>query len=338
MLKPCYQSDPSPVINRNEITQLSKLRERVGTYDTSVWQRAMQFQDATKMLKRKLSFVPINRAFFKMHELLHSANLDGMSKCSMCVSLCEAPGGFVQALQSIYPDATCKGFSLRTDASIPFSSAFGDDVFPNVPNNGDIFNLDTRESIVRLCGKNASDIVTADGGISQDLDLGNAEQNSFNLLLAQVVLILQLQAQQGASFIKIFEGSTLATIDVYRCLNMVYDDVCVVKPHSSRQTNSERYIIATGYDVEQGLQLAKELENILNFVRSTKSYVYTLLDSPVNEDDLDKFTQLSLRQSAALQFTMTNIDSDNFNNFHKTRTKIFDIVLKTIPKNLLITR
>ena len=333
MLSPTYQHCAPEILERPSFVELKVSRKKVGNVDGDKWQKAMQIMDPTRLLRKRVKFQVINRACFKLFELLRYVP-ENLS-VNKCMSICEAPGGFMQTLSLQFPDSFIMGFSLRGKDAIDFSPSFPPEIVPQIPNDGNIYKEDTRKAIVTCVGEGEVDLITGDGGISQDSDLENAEQNSLKLLVAQLLVILSAQREGGSFVLKIFEGSTIATIDVYRCIEKVYTDVHLCKPHSSRATNSERYIVANGYNRSEGSKLHTELNKICKILDSTRSYLYSLVDGAPTEQDIKAFDQLANAQKCALENTFQNIVHNNEAIFHKHRSRTYDEILKVIPKNLL---
>ena len=332
MLSPQYQHCAPEILQNAEFQELKKYRNNVGTVCNDKWQKAIHIQDPTRFLKRRVNFEVINRACFKLIELIPEVKVAQVRRCA-CI--CEAPGGFMQTLRLLYPSADLKGFSLRGPSCIKFSPIFSEDMIPIIPNNGNIYRNDTRDAIADVIGLGTADLVTGDGGISQDDDLDNAEQNSLKLLIAQLLIILRVQSEHGTCILKIFEGSTLATIDIYRCMKLVYKSVKLCKPSSSRATNSERYVVANGYNKELGDQLYLELNKICNFVENTKSYLYCAFSTPPSEETMSEFKNEAIKQANALEYTFENIANNNGHNFNKMRSSTFEQLLQSFPPNLL---
>jgi hypothetical protein len=130
--------------------------------------------------------------------------------------------------------------------AIEFDKRVRHAVINNLPHEGDICHAETADAIVDRVGMSSCDLVTADGG-NEPNDLDLAEQESMRLVIAQISIALRLQKKCGYMIVKIFEGSTDATRDLFQVLVRIYDEVHLVKPKTSRCGNSERYIVCCGY-------------------------------------------------------------------------------------------
>ena len=56
-----------------------------------------------------------------------------------------------------------------------------------------------------------------------------------------------MQKKQGSFVLKIFDIFSKATIDFLYLLSLFYDKVYIHKPHTSRLTNSEKYIVCKNF-------------------------------------------------------------------------------------------
>ena len=91
-----------------------------------------------------------------------------------------------------------------------------------------------------------ADLVTADGAIA--MDHARLEEEHLPLLLAQTRLAVRCLAPRGALVIKFFEGLAPETRAWIAWTAQYFaGDVGVIKPVTSRPTNSERYLVARDF-------------------------------------------------------------------------------------------
>lgn len=238
-LSPTPPARLSTLASRNVAAQ----RGRVGRYDAKDWQRAVSIRDPVSQLKR--SHPHVNRATFKLHEIV--ARLfaqEGRPPPRNAAFLAEAPGGFLYCARRVWPGCVCVAMSSTAPNAIRFSHA-DPAVLHDLPHDADLRHADVEAALVERCGAAAIEFVSADGGAEvNDLDL--AEQHSTPLVLAQAAAALALQAQGGSLVLKVFEGCTLVTRQLFETLRELYDRIMLFKPLSSKAANSERYVVAVG--------------------------------------------------------------------------------------------
>lgn len=141
------------------------------------------------------------------------------------------------------------------------------DANPNVmlehgcDNTGNILHADNFASCCEKY-KNSMDLVTADGGFDFSVDFNKQEHLAVNLIVAEVFFALALQKKGGSFVLKIFDMFFKPTIDVVYLLCSLYDDVNIMKPHTSRIANSEKYVVCTGFKLDDSsafIEKAKEM-------------------------------------------------------------------------------
>ena len=75
------------------------------------------------------------------------------------------------------------------------------------------------------------------------MDHDHLEERHFELLLSQTRCMLHC-SREGATFVcKFFEGSSRCTLSFLAFLTRRFRTTSVIKPTSSRPTNSERYVV-----------------------------------------------------------------------------------------------
>lgn len=189
----------------------------------------------------------VSRAFYKLAEIFSSCALPYPSRS---LHLCEAPGGFVQCIDRIHPDASTWSWvavSLPPHASeqerVPL---FLTDLLPM--SRGRVVLADVGDASALLSHHVQSgsfDLVTADG--SSDLDPERLEELHLPLLWKETRAALEALSRGGVLVIKFFEGRRVATLKWIAFLTLHFEAVSVIKPVTSRPTNSERYAVCQGY-------------------------------------------------------------------------------------------
>ena len=214
---------------------------------------------------------PLSRSYFKMIEIINTFSLlpnninysvgttSAPSTPIHTFHLAEGPGGFIEAIVKL---RNCKedkyiGMTLldtENDYNIPAWKK--SDAFlkfnPNVSlENGEdnTGNILTLENFVHVVNKYHSkmDIITADGGFDFSMDFNQQEILIGKLLFAQIAYALCLQKRGGKFILKIFDSFMQHTLDLIYLLTSFYEKVYIMKPHTSRYANSEKYIVCVGF-------------------------------------------------------------------------------------------
>lgn len=183
-------------------------------------------------------------AYFKMRELCTTCALP---MPSFSVHLCESPGGFVQAVHDIVGRHGGWKWLALSRAPDVSQRVLGPalDLLPT--HCGSFVECDVlrREAVQGTLANVQADLVTADGAV--EMDHGQLEQQHLPLLLAQTEAMAMCLQAGGTFVIKFFEGSRRETQDWIAWISTQFRSTSIVKPVTSRATNSERYLVARGY-------------------------------------------------------------------------------------------
>ena len=177
-----------------------------------------------------------------------------------CFCLAEGPGGFIEALCTLRhePKDIYYGMTLiNDDINVPgwkktknFLSENKNVIIESgATGTGDLLNVEN----LKYCYHQyhgQMDIVTGDGGFDFSIDFNKQENNALKLILAQVCFAISMQKYQGHFILKMFDTFTQGSIDILYMLNLLYENIYIMKPHTSRYGNSERYIICKNFLVK----------------------------------------------------------------------------------------
>ena len=214
----------------------------------------------------------INRAYFKMWEILHDKKEDKWGNMLqkykdqqlVVLGMAEAPGGFLQAIMdsrikqtsNAYKDVY-RGISLE-DKKIKWSEEvlgkykekFDLDIkYDYGIAGGDIRNVEEQEYIKNtLLGNKKAHLIVADGGINVSQDYYTQEVQNHKLFYSEIVIALSNQAVGGNFVMKCYDLYTILSVQYLTILKNYYDHVYIIKPDLSRPANSEKYIVAMGYN------------------------------------------------------------------------------------------
>ena len=231
---------------------------------------------------------PISRSFYKMIEICLSLNILDSLPATNCKSfhLAEGPGGFIEAMAYMRknPTDTYYGMTLIDDGdqNVPGwrKSRHFLDKNPNViietgiEKNGDL----TKPENLRYCYdtyKEQMDIVTGDGGFDFSSQYPNQEQISTRLILCQIAFAIAMQKPGGTFIIKVYDTFTRMSLDLLYLLANLYDDVCLIKPTTSRYANSEKYVVCKGFRNINTLDIVK---TFYKNIASPEPFIGSLFD------------------------------------------------------------
>ncbi len=234
-------------------------------------------------------YKPISRSYFKFIELSNLLQLLDTFQQRNIVSfhLAEGPGGFIEAIantrknqKDIYYGMTL----ISKDNNVP-GWRKSNELFKKYPNifletgeseTGDILLPDNYKYCINEY-QNSMNIITADGGFDFSVDFNKQELVSTRLILAEVLYALALQKRGGHFILKIFDSFTKSTVEILYLLTSFYNKVYVVKPHTSRYANSERYIVCKDFKYHSTQHLFNKFIYTLEQISNTDKYIENLL-------------------------------------------------------------
>ena len=218
------------------------------------------------------SIVPISRSYFKLTEIINHHKIFNISTKINCLSLAEAPGGFIQSLLN-YKSQINKIYAsslLSDDKSVPYwnrkimNHKLIEFVY-GTTKNGDLQDINNLLSLIGLLKNKKIYLITADGGFDYTNDYNKQERMSLSLIYGEIFMALNVQEKGGVFICKVFDLFLKETIKLIYILTLSYDTVVIHKPFTSRLSNSEKYLVCKGF---KGYN--KEIINTL--FRSFKDY------------------------------------------------------------------
>lgn len=246
---PMRRGTPPDATISAAVSQLAAVKARVPGVRTSRGKRAWdQVVNRPVTRPRPQGHEVASRAYHKMMEIQLSCALPFPRRS---LHLCEAPGGFVQAVYDGMKDAASWSWvatSLATSGSPQPATALlpmhhgrflvGDDL----PGGCDVDNAACVEALASM---EAFDLVTADGAVEMDHD--HLERAHLPLLLSETRAAMRCLQTGGNVVMKFFEGGDLSTQTWIAWMTTQFERVSIIKPTASRATNSERYLVAREY-------------------------------------------------------------------------------------------
>lgn len=228
------------ITNKNQIDQI-KIRDKM--YLWNKWSKIINPYE--KIGNFANLDATISRAFFKIYEIIYFYDIH-TQQINNSLHICEAPGGFVSASKHIFPNLNWNAQTLyEGDGSLKINKDLDENKWIR-NGNGDLYNVD---NILELKDKieTPSDLITADGGFDVSHDPNHQEQLSLKLIYAEILTALHCQQIGGVFICKIFDSFTRPTYQLLLILNEYYTKVSIIKPRTSRYTNSEKYVVSMGF-------------------------------------------------------------------------------------------
>jgi len=339
---------PKSIINEDYKIELNKIKHMVCLYDK--WQLYRKIFTPLLFLnfydkKNNIGIFKKNvlsRSYFKMIEIQNDYNILHLYNKPIKVAfIAEAPGGFIESfykLRNNYIDQYY-GISLLDKAlNIP---SFNNLIYKNKKDNlsilegydktGNIYKLVNINNFINTIGKHSCDIVTADGGFDFSDDYINQEYNFIRLFFCEIVLNLNLQKKGGTFIIKCFDLTNIFNLKIFYLLCHLYEKVIITKLKTSRQTNSERYLICKNLKYYLNESIMKNLFEVIlkwdNYTKNNKKII------DIFDFKLDKYfiNNISLYNSWFFEKQL-----DIFNYIININTNLKNSLIKDIIKQHII--
>jgi 23S rRNA U2552 (ribose-2'-O)-methylase RlmE/FtsJ len=248
-------------------------------------------------------YEPISRAFFKMIEILNNYNFNfPFSEAIQSFHLAEGPGGFIEALNYIRHNHndTYYGITLMNDdKDTPKWNKCEKYLNQNkhikleygIDGTGNLYHYDNLR-YVHDTYNGKIDFITADGGFDFSIDFNKQEENSLNLIFAEICFAITMQKTGGSFVLKVFDTFSSASIEMLYLLSYLYEEVYIMKPSTSRPANSEKYVICLNFRNVPNLSKIKErLLDIFPVIQ--EKGLTSFLKIPNNNIFMDKMKEIN---------------------------------------------
>ncbi len=260
-------------INKSLEQYLTGLKTEIDNRQTD-WDRCKKYTNPYEFIHSLIpktqtsvsKLKPLSRSYYKMIEIYYLFELAVLLP-PVCNTfhIAEGPGGFIEAMCDLRKKNKDKyiGITLIDDCNYSIPGWKKSNVFLKKHSNvyiekgktetGDI----TSDVNLKYCYEKYGgkiDFVTADGGFDFSVHFNKQESMSAKLIFSQIAFAISVQKKGGIFLIKLFDTFTQVSIDMIFLLSLVYDEVYLVKPHSSRYANSEKYIVCKNFRLEKNEQ------------------------------------------------------------------------------------
>lgn len=301
--------DPEPVgfrqqliaANEEMLKMVTKYKNKITPfYNNKTWDKFKKLSNEYELIfttpntkSNVATYNPVSRSFFKMWEMLHDFTDDIIKKenAMNCMFLAEGPGGFLEAMMKYRsntgtPSDHYYGITLRPEnKTIPewklkrfdnsrITTLYGED------NTGDLYNLRNTHHVAKQLGEHSMDIVTADGGFDFSSDFNNQEDLSIKLIRCETYCAFHLLKENGTYILKIYDMFHHNTLNLLAILKACFTKMYFIKPLTSRPANSEKYVLCTGFNVNEAMSYVPLLHTMITKRSSSpcKKFTYDTMD------------------------------------------------------------
>lgn len=242
---------------------------------------------------------PLSRAYYKMVEIMDTFKLlDSYAyKNIQSFHLAEGPGGFIEALlhKRNNSNDSYYGMTLVNDDEHTPGWKKSQTFLERNPNVTIEYGADNTGNLMHVenynyCNekyRHSMDIITGDGGFDFSVDYNKQEESAINLIFSQIIYAVTMQKKGGCFILKIFDVFKIPTVQMIFLLNILYHNVYICKPHTSRCANSEKYIVCTDFKNELSDSLVERFRDILHLLQKNEdvtSKLFFFLNVPMHNE------------------------------------------------------
>lgn len=288
----CKTPPLKPFLNKTLFAYLTNIKCEIDNCQTE-WDKYKKYMNTYEYIHTPVSgsiysickLSPLSRSYYKMIEISNILSITTeLPTTATTFHLAEGPGGFIEAIADLRKNSdghynkndTYYGMTLINDGdnSIPgwrkthdFIKKCPNFIIENgIDTKGDLMNVDN----LNYCHKkykSSVDLVTGDGGFDFSIDFNNQEVASSKLLFCQIAFATAIQKKGGSFIIKFFDTFTKFSSELIYLLSILYETVFFIKPCSSRQANSEKYIICKKFRLENTSLLVEKFASTFENMR-----------------------------------------------------------------------
>ena len=292
------------IICENLHNELSKIKNEIDY--TTDWDRIKKIINTYERIyipnnESVAKYKPISRAYFKLWETFYDfPNLGhNLEKPISSLHLAEGPGGFIEAFQNYR-----KNLFQMNDKTYATTLAPSESRIPGWKGKiqmstsnvnlfyGDICSNDYYLKVEAMMENQKADIITADGAFDCSDDFNKQERSSAKLIFCEIVLALSNQKIHGSFIIKIFDIFDIITVKILYLLSIYYNDVFITKPLTSREGNSEKYIVCQNFKGIDNKEIIK-LNSLISLWNNCNDYVIDLFDFDLPENIIKDITDIN---------------------------------------------
>jgi len=311
--------------NKKKVYQVINPFERfIFDYNKSIGELSKEYFE----LKDKPDI--LSRGFYKLWEIILMFDLIDINQDNFTSAhLGENEGSFIQATM-FYRDM----FSTKSKNDKYIAITVNtEDVAGHVPEITDKFiNYYNKEKPVRvnihkITDKKTAeqsggtfDFIVADGSFEW-VNENIQEQEYFKLLFSHIVTCINIQKKGGNFVCKFFETFTMTSMKFLEILRSLYETVYIIKPFTSRPSNSEKYVVCKNFKYAEKDKKLSDIIELLNVLHSkvyqNKGNIVNLFsDFNFDKDFICKMIQINRditnKQFKAIGEILTFIDSQNY--------------------------
>ena len=228
---------------------------------------------------------PISRSFFKIIEITHIFHIFEIfaKKNINSYHLAEGPGGFIEGFIFMRKNPNDKHFGMtlidKKNSKVPGwrkAEAFllkhkNVSIETGADGTGNLYHA----ANLQYCmdnHQNSMDVITADGGFDFSTAFEKQENSALRLIFSQIAFAITMQKKNGHFMLKVFDIFHRSTVELIFILSCCYEKVYIIKPHTSRVANSEKYIVCKFFKYSNSSHLSQKFLRIFKVLEQVTTH------------------------------------------------------------------
>ena len=284
---------------------------------------------------------PISRSFFKMIEICNTFRIfNNFNEVPIkSYHLAEGPGGFIEAFAYLRqnPLDHYHGMTLIDGHNNKVPGWKKAEIFLHNHKNvhiekgkdgtGNLY----KSANLKWCKdkyQNSMDIITADGGFDFSIAFDKQESLALHLIFSQIMFALTMQKHKGHFILKVFDIFLKSTVELIYILACFYERVYIIKPHTSRYANSEKYIVCKYFKFANTEKIAEKfiaVSHVLDRLDWKKYNIENIINIPIQYYFLNQLTEYNAvfgqQQIENIIKTMALIERRNYHREYLSQGK-----------------
>ncbi|KAJ3215919.1 FtsJ methyltransferase domain-containing protein 2 [Clydaea vesicula] len=233
--------------DKNDLNELLKLKETLSKIPSHIFQINRKKANPTEFCSVSIFQ---NRSAVKLANLDYALiNFRRKYNFNSFLDLCSGPGGFTEYLYWRV-GFNLKGLGITLKGVQDFKPPLHPNFKPFYGKDG-TGDITVEQNFLALSEFDQFDFVLADGGVACDEDKGNQEEHVKQLILCEIISAFITLRKDGDFLLKLFDALTPFTVELIYLLHKSFQKISLIKPVSSRPSNSEKYIYCEKFKFEK---------------------------------------------------------------------------------------
>lgn len=307
-------NDPK-YVNKKFYNIIHQFEHLINDLDNSI------FKSTELYFNAKDNIIPVQtNSFFKLWEILSIFNLIDTDKSINSLHIGDNKAAFLQATlyyREKFYDTKNDSFniispneknniieSFKAQNKKKINEAFNNDESDYYINDN-IYDTKFIDNIMNKVNNTTFDLITANLSVKQK-DINTIEQEYYITFLTQFVIAIKSLKDNGNFVIKIYDSFTNLTIKLINILSQFFKNVYLYKPFTSKQSDSDKYIICLNYTANNKYTniLTKLLTQCIESHNNNK-YIVDIF-TQFNDNQLNKSIKNINNHLGNLQFIKNN--------------------------------